>query len=475
MTYLKFIFKQFLCDKNKKINIFTQITQNKFNYAFMRRILHFSFLFLLAGIVLKSQTVLIEDNFNDKDNFHDISQLLLWGDSTHPRSCFQLSDITDDDDLTYQAIHLTDEASPLSTYHLEVEGKPSLRTASCFDYELMSSVTRTETAITIEFDALWEKYGNIDGSYPEKFGEHGRIVIMLLDDYPLGGPQFGDLDSVHLETPFGRPKYNLRIRNGSPVDESNPDYDNFSPILMLYGGGHDINGEIEKNGDSTTWYPGFSAQAGGGSPGQPGDSDYPYVATKKAEKPWYWVSISEWLHYTWVIEPEQLRVYVRPSWKDASEDSLISTMSIPKDMYGDDYIIEKMNDVHGSSITSLPSYYKWFDTFSAIRVYFRSYDGNISYMANLKVTEDEYICTAVPHASSALALSAYPNPSTDGIFYFSEPIKELRIYNLAGQLVAINTTGHINHVDLSSQVSGIYIYHAVLQDGTTQSGKLSKQ
>lgn len=419
---------------------------------------------------LQAQTILVEDNFITTDQFHDISTLLLWGDSTHPRSCFTLSEISDDNDLLYNAIHLTDEASPLSTYALVVEGKPSLRTASCFDYELESTINRISTKTTIEFDVLWEKYGGTS-SYPDRFGEFGRIVIMLLDDYPLGGPRFGDLDSVQMESPFGRPKYNMRIRNGAPVEESHPDYDNYSTTLMLYGGGHDIEGEIEKNAENTTWYPGFSSEAGGGAPGQPASSDYPAVATKKGIKPWYWVSTTEWLHYTWVIEPEELRIYVRPSAEDSNSDSLISVMSIPKDLYGDDYITTMINDVHGSSISSPPPNYNWFETFSAIRVYFRSYNGNITYMANLKIVKDNYTTSVAPLHQEEKQFTVYPNPSSDGQLYFSEPVSQLSVYGITGNQVFNRQNTWLEFVDLSRLNSGIYFYQAQRKNGEFQTGK----
>jgi hypothetical protein len=414
-----------------------------------------------------SDSIFVKDDFTDLSQLKDLSEMVIWGDHKGPVSCFAPGEIIDNNGLSFRSIHVSEQASPYSTYQPLVNGKPSLRTMSCFDYEF-PAIERSDKIITIEFDAFWSQY---DPGY----GEQGRIVVTLVDDYPEGGPRAGDIDSLHLEAPFGRPKYNLRLRNSTPVDPGHAEYIHRSPGFMLYGGGHDIRGEFEKSTDWGYWMPGFSSEAGGGAPGQPSASDFPYTATKKFNQPWSWNSITQWHHYTWVISPELLELYMRPSSADASENQLLTKMAIPKDVSGEDYILDHINEVHETAITEPPLFYKWFGTFNAIRVYFRGFNGNIAYLANLQAS---YRAIEPPvHVHDHILPTApvvFPNPSASGIFYFDAPIKNLMVYDLGGRLV-FQADDLSAAIDLSHLTGGVYMYKAMDVNNIVFRGKVIRK
>lgn len=72
-------------------------------------------------------------------------------------------------------------------------------------------------------------------------------------------------------------------------------------------------------------------------------------------------------------------------------------------------------------------------------------------------------------------ISVYPNPSEDGIFYIKngDKIKEGNIFDVSGRkILSFNQTEIIN---IQNQVSGIYFYQLVTQDGETQTGKLIRE
>lgn len=425
-----------------------------------------SFCFINTVYSSEADSILVIDPFTDLNQIFDLSKLVLWGENTDTTSCFTTSLINDFGTTGYNAIHVSDAATPYSTYVPEVNGHQTLRTTSCFDYSF-GKIDRIDKNITIEFDLLFSQY---DSGY----GEQGRMVITLVDDYPDGGLRPGDIDSLQLTAPFGRPKYNLRLRNSMPVSESNNEYIHRSPSFMLYGGGLDAEGEFEKSADWGYWMPGFSSEAGGGAPGQPSASDFPATGTKKSDKPWQWNSTDYWHHYTWQIEPELMSLYMRRSSDNESENTLVARMSIPQDDLGEDYIIEKMNEVHGTTINTLPPLYKWHPSFSAVRIYFRGFNGNIAYLANLKIAfENIEEPVLVENQPQKPENPFYPNPAINGTVYSRMEINQLTIYDIGGRLVGTLTHLPANRItDISHLRSGIYIYKAQLTDLTSTQGKI---
>jgi len=424
----------------------------------MKRILLFTFILLIRFAIYAQlvENVLVNDNYIDSSKYVDNSLLLLWGDNANPTSAFELKNVADTSGLSYKALSVTPVASIYSTYATTVNGKPSLLTSTCYDYEFPTAVNHARDTLIIEFDVLWDKYDSF------LYGEYGRMVVFLMDELPAGGAKYNDIYNV-ANKPFGVPKYNLRIRNGLPVSTGHPDYNLYSPTFMLYGGGHDIEGEFEKNGDKSIWFPGFSSEAGGGSPGQPTNSDYPTAtATKKSDKSWSWVaSTQQWKHITWVVEPELLKLYSRASNQDSTYNMLISKMSIPKDSASSSYIINKINAEHGTSISSLPLDYNWFPTFNSMRIYFRAWKNNLVHVANVKVVQhyNNQFYSSIAN-NNALHVNVFPNPASKYIQVTSNMVlTDLKLIDMRGDIVKCQ---QINNsvstlVNLNGLSKGVYV------------------
>lgn len=420
---------------------------------------------LIVFQVYASDSIVIFDIFQEQQKFYDLSELVIWGDNNEYVSCFQTGTIADDNGLSFSSVFVSLEGSTYSTYYPEINGNPTLRTMSCFDYSF-DQIDRSDKIVTIEFDTFWSQY---DGGY----GEQGRVVVALVDDYPEGGPQVGDIDNLEPEAPFGRPKYNLRLRNSQPVDPSHGEYVHRSPSFMLYGGGLDEEGEFEKSVEWGYWMPGFSSEAGGGPPGQPSASDFPETGTKKSDQPWMWNSVSEWHRYTWVIEPELMSLYMRPSASDEGENVLVSQMAIPKDDLGEDYMIDYMNEVHLTDISSLPPLYNWFPSFEAIRVYFRGFEGNIAYLANFKLSYETIGDPVFVDNLEIPDVQIYPNPTNQNGFYVSEHVQTIQVFDMSGRLQqSFSGIRKGSYVKVSDIKGGMYLVKLYFDKGAEITKKL---
>lgn len=402
------------------------------------------YLFVVFSIGLYAQdTVLVNDDFSNRNKFLDNSLLTLWGGNSSPVSCFELVAKSDSNNVSMQSIAMTSDGMSNSSYTLST----GLKTLNSIDYEI-PTLQRRNGRIIIEFDALW--------SALVSWGEKGRLVITLMHNYPQGGAKFNQVDSVNLIHPFGQPAYNLRIRNTLLYDTTYSQYMQTSPTFMLYGGGLDSLGEFEKY-NNTWWLPGFSSEPGGTSPGQPGDKDYPQVPTKKATKPFILIaSNKDWKHVTWIIEPEYMHVYQRLSSEPTDSNKLVSYMSIPKDTADIQYIVDKMNSVHCTAITDLPVYYNWFPTVEAVRFYL---NGDTKFwVANIKIsTTKENIITTTESIVENIHIDVYPNPVTNGHLNISVPrnytLENIQLYDIAGRALPFQKTMLQNYAQLN--VSGI--------------------
>lgn len=305
-----------------------------------------------------SQTTLVTDNFADRSKFNDNSLLLLWGGNATPVSGFSIGPKADNNSLNYNAISLTASAQSNSGY----TSASSLKTATCIDYPLPAVIDRTGQNIKIEFDAIWDVTGS--------GGENGRLVVTLLGDYPAGGAAFDEIYDTALSDPFGKPLYNVRIRNNTSAGNG---------PLMLYGAGTNPIPEWEIYAPGPWWLPGFSVQAGGGSPGS--GPDYPGSGTKKVATSI--VSTTQWKHYTWLIKPERMELYYRNSNQTAASDVLVFFMQVPKNT-SDPYVISEINTAHGTSISTPPPNYQWFQYANAVRFYWRGI--NNTYLANVFIS-----------------------------------------------------------------------------------------
>jgi hypothetical protein len=319
-----------------------------------------SFLFTAACF---AQTTIIQDNFTDRSKFKDNTLLLHWGLYNSPQTAFSLQSKTDAATpaaVTYNSICLTDSGVKYSGYTTA----NSLKTLTGIDYEFPATLNRNAGDIKIEFDGIWN--GQDNG------GESGRLVVTLLGEYPAGGGQFDQVYDTSLTDPFGKPLYNIRIRNTNT---------NNGP-LMLYGAGLSTNPKWEIYNTSPGWWlPGFSVQSGGGSPGS--GADYPASGTKKSSM--IATSTTLWKHYTWLIKPERLELYVRNSNQPASSDVLIFFMQTPSTADAVTQLAQ-INAAHGTSATQLPPYYSYYNNFKALRFYWRGVVN--SHLANVKLSQN---------------------------------------------------------------------------------------
>ncbi|MDD3773658.1 MAG: T9SS type A sorting domain-containing protein [Weeksellaceae bacterium] len=70
-------------------------------------------------------------------------------------------------------------------------------------------------------------------------------------------------------------------------------------------------------------------------------------------------------------------------------------------------------------------------------------------------------------------IEIYPNP-TNGILNFTEPVKNITIYDISGKTVKTRSeTSKI--IDLSGLAKGVYIVKGVTQGGKTFEGKIIKK
>jgi hypothetical protein len=271
---------------------------------------------------------------------------------------------------------------------------------------------------------MWESFNN------QGWGESGRIVVFLLHQYPKTPPEFNAVYDIQGTTPFGRPAYNVRIRNHNRTGQYH------SGGFMLYGGGHELLGEFEKYNDKY-WLPGFSSEAGGGTPGL--GPPYPLSPTQKNES-FALASTSQWMHYTWIAAPERLELYVRRSAENAASDKLALFMEIPAGHKTTEEQLKQINDAHSTQLTQMPLMYHWFDSLAAIRVYLRGEQQ--THLANLYVRHryQEPFITGL--ADTSAPIRAYPNP-THGqlqlIVAVSDTPRPWQIINLLGREVAHGT------------------------------------
>jgi hypothetical protein len=341
---------------------------------------HLLFSFLFAFFLKNSQAqLLVSDSFANRSKFSDNSLLALWGSNGTATTGFNLTTKTDVNGRNYAGLVLTSDAMANNGY----VASNSLKTLTSIDYTL-PQIDRELDTVTIEFDALWETTSN--------GGENGRLVVTLLGDYPAGGPQFNDVNDTLLDNPFGKPLYNIRIRNTSGANGP----------LMLYGAGTvpAPAWEIYKNTSAPTvgwWLPGFSVQAGGGSPGS--GPDYPGSGTKKSSLSI--TGIEVWKHYTWKIMPERMELYYRVTTQPASANVLLFFMQVPRNT-SSTYVVNQVNAAHGTSISSPPPNYNWFRYANAIRFYWRG--GDSSWLSNVTVRRQTAILPVSPIESfSAVA------------------------------------------------------------------------
>lgn len=365
----------------------------------------FSFIFsCLLWQATMAQTILVNDNFADRSKFIDNTLLTAWGSTGTPATGFDLVSKTDNFSLTYNSLVLN--SSALS--HTGYVAPNSLKTLSSIDYEF-PIIDRNVNDIKIECDALWSA---MDGS-----GENGRLVLTLMSDYPAGGATWGQVDDTLLVNPFGKPLYNIRLRNKTGSTNTS---------LMLYGAGlsNDPEWEIYKNVSPSYgwWLPGFSVQSGGGSPGS--GPDYPLSGTIQADAAM--ASATRWKHFTWIIKKERMEVYQRNSNQPESANTLAFFMEIPSTS---DPVaaLAQINTAHGTSATQLPPYYAWHNNPNAVRFYFRGASNVVSWLANVTITQLPQSVLSGPNPQLAATTVAGSAIYVKGSYDHNSNLRKLRI------------------------------------------------
>lgn len=332
---------------------------------------------------LLAQTFTITDAFADRSKFIDLSLLETWGPAplANGRTAFQLANKTVGS-TTLPALALTSEAFGYSG----ITGADQLKTMSAIDYVFPMEIDRRSTTIEIVFDAVWDQIGT--------GGENGRLIITLMNDYPVGGPATGDINDVSDPMAFGRPIYNVRIRNNSTTA---------NPSLILFGAANNNPTPLwEKDGTGTQWLPGFSQQSCFGAPGSACNPVLPTIATNTATNQYpntgtrrgtgVITSTTAWRTYRILFEPYRISLFSRAAsiprataWTTGERDNF---MEIPDD--ADPQAVNKINTAHGSNATQLPHFYDWFQFAEAVRIYWRAGGGttpplNNAWIANLEI------------------------------------------------------------------------------------------
>ncbi len=393
-------------------------------------------------------SIIVYDDFSTNAKFTDLSKKFIWSDSEVVMSGFQLGNADDLSGLSMKCLSLTDEAMVKTGY------KPgTIKASQAIDYVLEKKLDRKNTTYKIEFDALWDELNN------NGWGESGRIVITLLHDYPDEIP-FDAIYNLEEEAPFGRPAYNLRIRNHN---KTGPYY---SGAFMLYGGGHDEDGEIEIY-NNEYWLPGFSSEAGGTTPGL--SASYPESPTLKNE---YFVTVGypEWKHYTWLIKPERFEFYVRKSVNPESENELVFFMQVPKTTQSNKQILEEINAAYETNITELPTYYNWFRWIEAVRVYFRGREQ--AYLSNFSIAKViQSPSTQIAERKNIDHVKIFPNPCSDYFKIENQSVNGVHfsLFNQNGIKVRngkIVGNGAVQTVNISNQPNGLYLLRTTGNKGT---------
>ena len=385
-----------------------------------------------------NDSIILFDDFTSKEKFTDLTTKLIWSNSGEIKSGFLINTADDLLGNTKNCLSLTNEAIEKTGY------KPgTVKASQAIDYVLDEKLDRINTTYKIEFDALWDELNN------NGWGESGRIVVTLLHNYPNEIP-FNSIYNLNIEAPFGRPAYNLRIRNHNKTGAY------YSGAFMLYGGGNDKEGEIEIY-NNEYWLPGFSSEAGGNTPGQM--ESYPKSPTLKNEN-LVTVGYNEWKHYTWLLKPERLEFYFRNSTNDDSENELVFFMQIPKTNKAENQIIEEINVAHQSSITQLPTFYNWFRWIEAVRIYFRG--GEQTHFANFKLSKVVDASSTGNEEFADLQIKTYPNPCSGYFFIESGRSREFSfsLYNQNGTMVKtgrIQNSAGKTRINVEGLSAGTYV------------------
>ena len=272
-------------------------------------------------------TVILDESFEDLDNWKDLSTAVTWDGSPPNGSVFQ---------ITNGVLNLNDESRTVPMWN----NPGGIRSYSSIDYQFPSPVSHRTNTITIEFRLRWASLSQT--------GENGRIAFMLLHDYPEAGldltPEARVMDfSQHW---WARPAYQVRIRSGTNPSDAAP--------YFMYGGGTDIDGEFETGGDPPFWLAGFVSGPGGVTPGTNPTHNFPnsgwYMGTSAPAS-------TTFKRYRYVVLPDAQQLWV--NHEDDGENWVLD-MEMPLPFEED------------APTDPEPPLYRYFEQLEGLRIYFRS-------------------------------------------------------------------------------------------------------
>lgn len=281
------------------------------------------------------EITLLQDDFSDLSNWHDLSTAVTWGGNTEPTSAF------------------TTEADGPGTVSLSAAGQAAAgfgsdqtRMFQCLDFVFDSpmDMSTQDAVLNVTFNARWDSRSlSNEGSRFNVFYTYGYPEVGLdltLDD------KYNDFSDDW----WARTAYNMRIR--TQADES----------MLIFGGGKDtstdpIEGEFEATNDF--WMPGFSSGPSGHSP-QPGTFGVEGAGAGN-------YSQSEYKEYQYILLWDD-GDFVQQLWYDGA---VVGEQRLPnqtESYQGDDYLAQ-------------------YDTIEGVRLFWRgSGDSAQAILSDLSVT-----------------------------------------------------------------------------------------
>lgn len=285
--------------------------------------------------------------FSADTGYTDLSTKLIWGTNSQPVSAFKSETKTDRWGVEKSGLTLSDSGFK----YLSWQTPRSLKTCNSIDISF-PPVNRRADSLVIEVDVFWDTLTNS--------GEAGRINLILLHQYPNGGPAFGMTDSLNaLPMPFGRPAYHFRV---VPRITSIRGYRGF----YSYGGNNDSLGKLymqtNAQGQPVWWLPGAVPVSGPGfseATAYPRTPFIPFSADQIPER-------KTWITLTWSLGREIHWVFSRRANHPPDSNRLAYSQFFP--INGPD-TRARLSAWYGIPVDTLPYLYRDFPVVEALRLY----------------------------------------------------------------------------------------------------------
>ncbi len=299
--------------------------------------------------------VLLDDPFDNLDNWSDLSTAVTWGEPPQQHSAFNVQD---------GVVSLNRDGPDSTVGYTSYTQADQLRAFTALDFQFPTPIDHAHNTITIDFRARWDELTN------NSSGERGRMLFILTHNYPAGGLDLTPDAKVSAfdQAWWAQPAYHLRIRAG---DSSQAD------ALLQYGGGLSADGAFEQYDDTGGhwWLPGFISAAGGGTPGV--GPDYPansWVRTPTG------IASTDWHSYRYIVRPNDQEV-----WYDQNNDG--------------HFVLEAALPLPFTNVDNAPLY-QYFPTLEGLRVFWNGaggpdgtgHDAGQAYLGGLRITVTPTSC-----------------------------------------------------------------------------------